>query len=369
MSADGPPREPIAEARSLLAELVDIPSPSGAEGAIVDRIEQICLEWGMTPARVPTETGRDCLVVGPEDPALAIAAHVDTINPTWPAGATIDGDVVRGLGAADDKGGVVACLLAARRLTETGASLDELGVAFAFPVDEERGGSGSRALAIALRPRYAIALEATGFATGRSEIGDVEAVVHVEGRSAHGSRPDLGENAIDAAIAMINDLPSLGLESHEHDLLGSSSAEIASISAGTEFNTVPDQCSFRLEIKVVPGQGSAATVAALEELASRHSGRVELIEVTEPFETPPGSRLVTELDAATRAVTGEGSEPIGVPAWTDAHNFAVFGGSEAVVFGPGDFETAHTPEEHIDASRVAECAEIFAELAARGWRG
>lgn len=369
MSADEPdPGGAVAEARSLLVELVDIPSPSGSEGAIVDRIEALCLDWGLTCSRVPTETGRDCLVLGPGDPELVIAAHVDTIDPPWPAKATSDGDVVRGLGSVDDKGGVVACLLAARRLSGEGRSLGELGVCFAFPVDEERGGSGSRALGIALRPRYAIALEATGFATGRAEIGDVEALIHMLGRSAHGSMPDLGENAIDAAIRLINDLPKLELDRHEHDLLGSSSIEIGSIAAGTDFNTVPDRCSFRVEVKVVPGQGSAATVAALERLAAQHGGRVELIEVTEPFETPPDSRLVTELDAATRTVTGEGSEPIGVPAWTDAHNFVVFGGAEAVVFGPGDFATAHTAEEHIDAGRVAECADIFARLAARGWR-
>ena len=116
MSADEPaPADAVAEARTLLAELVDIPSPSGSEGAIVDRIEALCLDWGLTCSRVPTETGRDCLVLGPGDPELVIAAHVDTIDPTWPARATIDGDIVRGLGAADDKGGVVACLLAARR--------------------------------------------------------------------------------------------------------------------------------------------------------------------------------------------------------------------------------------------------------------
>ena len=358
----------VAAARTLLAELVDIPSPSGSEGAIVDRIEQLCLDWGLACIRVPTETGRDCIVIGPQDPELVIAAHVDTIDPPWAAEATVDGDVVHGLGALDDKGGVVACLLAARRLAEEGGSLDALGVAFAFPVDEERGGSGSRALAIALRPRFAIALEATGFATGRAEIGDVEAVVHVRGRSAHGSMPDLGENAIDSAIAIINDLPSLGLEAHEHDLLGGSSAEIGSIAAGTDFNTVPDRCSFRVEIKVVPGQGSATTVAALERLAAGHDGRVELIEVTEPFETPPDSPLVVALDEATRETTGEGSGQVGVPAWTDAHNFVFFGGSEAVVFGPGDFATAHTPEEHIDAGQVVECAQIFTRLAERGWR-
>ena len=73
-----------------------------------------------------------------------------------------------------------------------------------------------------------------------------------------------------------------------HDCSGASRREIGSIAAGTDFNTVPDRCSFRIEIKVVPGQGAAETVAALERLAAEHGGRVELIEVTEPFETPAG---------------------------------------------------------------------------------
>jgi len=360
-------RDP-AEARDLLAELVDIPSPSGAEGRIVDRIEELCLDWGLAPTRVGTETGRDCLVLGPRSPVLAFAAHVDTIAPTWPAGARIDGDVVAGLGSVDDKGGVVACLLAARELERSGAGLDELGVAFTFPVDEERGGSGSRALALALRPRYVVALEATDFATGTTEVGDVEAIVHVHGRSAHGALGGIGDNAIDSAVALINAIPKLGLEAHTHELLGSSEAEIGSIRAGTDFNTIPDRCSLQIGIKVVPGQGSPETVAALERLAAEHRAIVELVEVTEPFETPADSPLVTGLDAATREVLGSGSERIGVPAWTDAHNFVAFGGSEAVVFGPGDFATAHTPEEHCDAGAVAECAAVFTALAAGGWR-
>lgn len=368
MSEAGPTPEEVSTARDLLAELVDIPSPSGSEGAIVDRIEQLCGGWGLATSRIPTETGRDCLLAGPRDPALVIAAHVDTINPPWPARAVVDGDIVRGLGSVDDKGGVVACLLAAERIESSGGSLDELGVSFAFPVDEEMGGSGSRALAIELRPRFAIALETTGFATGSAETGGVEARIVFTGRAAHGALTDVGDNAITPAIAFVNALPGLDLERHSHDLLGRSSAEICAIEAGNDFNTTPDRCTIRLEIKVVPGQGAANVVADLERLAGEHGGRVELIEVTQPFVTDPGSRLVRELETATVATVGAHPGPVGVPAWTDAHNFVVFGGSEAVVFGPGDFTTAHTEDEHIDCGRVVECAHIFSLLAESGWR-
>jgi len=353
-------------ARALLAELVDIPSPSGAEGRIVDRIEELCAGWGLGAERIGSETGRDSLHVGAAAPALLIAAHVDTIDAPWGAAARVEGDVVHGLGALDDKGGVVACLLAARELGV--AELGRSGVAFAFPVDEERGGAGSRALALALRPRYAIALEATGLATGISEVGDVEAVVHLHGRAAHGSIGELGDNAIDRAIGFVAALDELDPGRHDDPLLGCPRHEVGAIAAGATHNVIPDRCSVRVTFKAVPGQSPRTIVADLDRLASAHGGHVELVEVTEPFTTATDSPLVLGLDRACRTALGRGSEPIGVPAWTDAHNFVTFGGAEAVVFGPGDFVTAHTPEEHIDVAAVLECAAVFTELARQGWR-
>ena len=120
---------------------------------------------------------------------------------------------------------------------------------------------------------------------------------------------------------------------------------------------------------MVPGQDGPATLAALEALAAEHGGYVEIVEMTEPFETPADSPLVTSLIELTEKRTGEAPEPIGVPSWTDAHNMVDFGGAEAVVYGPGDFTTAHTPQEHIDVNRIVECADVFVELASasRSW--
>lgn len=359
-------RAQLDEARSLLAELVEIPSPSGAEGPIVERIEELCEGWGLAPERIGSETGRDSLLVGASKPELLIAAHVDTIDAPWGAAARIEGDVVHGLGALDDKGGVVACLLAARELGDP--ELDRLGVGFAFPVDEERQGGGSRALALALRPRYAIALEATGLATGIHESGDVEAIVHLHGRAAHGALGELGENAIDRALTFAAALDELGLAAHSDPLLGSSRYEINSIAAGSDHNAIPDRCSVGITVKVVPGQSAGAVAADLDRLAAAHGGHAELVEVTEPFTAAADSPLVAGLDRACRESLGRGSEPIGVPAWTDAHNFVTFGGAEAVVFGPGDFATAHTPDEHIDVGEITACSAVFTVLARRGWR-
>src|SRR5699024_7280621 len=131
---------------------------------------------------------------------------------------------------------------------------------------------------------------------------------------------------------------------HDDPLLGTSRHEIAAIAGGASHNVIPDRCSVRIEIKAVSGQSPRAIVADLDRLAASHGGLVELVEVTEPFATPADSPLVAGLDRACMTALGHRPERIGVPAWTDAHNFVAFGGAEAVVFGPGDFATAHTPE-------------------------
>ena len=355
----------LEEATALLSGLVSIYSPSGGEGRIVDHVEQLCQADGLSVRRVPAEVGRESLVVGAyPEPVLAIAAHLDTITPTWPEATAprVEGGTLHGLGSVDDKGGVAACLLAARWLARDGVSLDDLPAVFAFPVDEETGGSGSRSLAIDLSPRFAIALEGTGLDAGVVECGDLEGLVHVRGVSAHGALAELGENAAHAAAKLIASLDDLELDAHQHPILGKSLASVTEVATGDGMNVVPDVCTLRLRVRMVPGQDLAATIAEVESFADRFGGELQMVEGTAPFELPADSPLRLAVDDATESLTGRRPEPIGVPSWTDAHNFVDFGGAQAMVFGPGSIETAHTPAEHIEISQVVSCAKIFMEL-------
>ena len=355
----------LNEATSLLSDLVSIYSPSGGEGRITDHIEALCQREGLTVRRVPAEVGRDSLVVGASrSPVLAIAAHLDTITPTWPDATTprVEDGVLHGLGSVDDKGGVAACLLAALWMKRDGIDLDELPAVFAFPVDEETGGSGSRSLAIDLSPRFAIALEGSELNAGTVECGDLEALVHVRGVSAHGSLTELGDNAAHSAAAFIASLNELGLDSHVHPVLGPSMASVTEISTGDGMNVIPDTCTLRLRVRLVPGQDLAGLISEVEDYAKEFGGDVQMIEGTVPFELAEDSPLRLAVDAATETVIGLRPETIGVPAWTDAHNFVDFGGSEAMVFGPGSIESAHTPAEHIELDQVVDCAKIFMNL-------
>ena len=292
-----------------------------------------------------SELGRDSLVLGRAiEPALAFVAHVDTIAAPWPAAARIEGDVVHGLGSADDKGGVVACLLAARDLVADGEDLDRLEVAFAFPVDEERGGSGSRTVALELAPRRAIALEATGLRVGVVETGDIDVWVHVRGRSAHGALTDAGENAIHGAVRADRGRSGGSGSRRTRTRCSAPRRPRSGRSRAVPTSTpCPTAAASSSRSGCVPGQDGDATLAALEGLAAEHAATVEVVEMTEPFEAAPDSPMVAALERLTTEVAGEERERIGVPAWTDAHNMVDFGGAEAVVYGPGDFSVAHLP--------------------------
>lgn len=355
----------LDEARELLTELIAIPSPSGGEGRIIDWIEAWATAHGLTTRRVPSEIGRENLVLGAStEPALAIVAHVDTVTATWPAATEprFEGNLVHGLGAVDDKGGVTACLLAALRLAESGSDLDRIPAVFAFSVDEETGGNGSRALAIDLTPRFMIALEGSELRPGVVECGDLEALIHVHGVSAHGSLGELGDNAVHTAARLITELPKLRLGGYQHPLLGESVSSVTEIGSGDGMNVVPDVCTLRLRIRLVPGQDLSETIRLIEDFAAGYNATVQLVEGTVPFELPPDSPLLVAVGDAVTSVRGEAPEAIGVPAWTDAHNFVDFGGSEAMVFGPGSIATAHTPAENIDVAEIVECSRIFTRL-------
>lgn len=359
-------KDDLAWAIEELARLIEIPSPWGEEGPILAHLERRAAELGVPARRVPVDEGRwNLLVATSERPDLVLVAHVDTIRPTWewrPI-AEIDGSVVRGLGAQDDKGGVATLLLLLRWF---GAALPE-GVGLAFTVDEEWGGTGSAALAEAARPRAVVALEGTAGRVCTAEAGYVEAWIHVAGKSVHGSLIEEGDNAAVRAARLILELQEHPLSREPaHPLLGTSAVGIEEVHAGGPLFVVPGEARVRVDVRLAPPVRAERALDALREVAGRHGGAVELIEMAEPFETPVDAPLVSALVRAVREVTG--TEPAfgGMPSWTDAHSFVERAGSEAVVYGPGHLRAAHRPDEWIDAGEIVDAARVLSALV-RSW--
>lgn len=359
--------ELLAWTRDELVRLIEIPSPFGEEARILEHLEERLTALGHPPRRVDAGEAGWNLVVGPPAPDLLLVAHVDTIRPTWewePI-ARVDGTRVAGLGAQDDKGGVAALLLALRLLGEDGPVPGAVGVA--FTVDEEWGGRGSRAVAGALGPRAAVALEGTGGAVCTAEAGYAEAWVRFRGRGVHGSLVEEGDNAAVRAARFVVDLPGLPLASAPaHPLLGASLASVEELHAGGPIYAIPERAEVRVDVRIAPPLGPEAALEQLRDLAARHGGEVEPIEGSVPFEVSEDAEVVRALRAAAREVTGSEPPLGGMPSWTDAHSFAERG-TEAVVYGPGHLRAAHRPDEWIDVQEVVTAGRVLAVLA-RSWR-
>jgi acetylornithine deacetylase/succinyl-diaminopimelate desuccinylase-like protein len=361
-----------AWARDELVRLVGIPSTSGKEAEIIAYLEARAAELDLPARRDPVATGQDNLVVGPSpQPDLAVVAHVDTVTPSWEWSGTAEvrGDEVWGLGAVDDKGSVTAALLALVMARAAGMPIDESPACLGFTVDEEEGGTGSIALARSLRPRHALVMESSGFDMAVAEAGVVEAVLAVHGRSAHGSLPELGDNAVVKAARLVLDLDSLPFLSIPHPLLDSAIV-VLQLHGGSDLHAVPDLAEIHVDTRLAPGLAADEVLSEVASLAARHDADVRTIELADPWETPASSPFVGALRRAIEATLDRSPEAFCFPAWTDAHNMVELGGSEAVVFGPGPrASTAHRPDDHIDVRDVVRCALVLRRLFLDLWRG
>jgi acetylornithine deacetylase/succinyl-diaminopimelate desuccinylase-like protein len=295
-----------------------------------------------------------------------LTAHMDTVRATWDwdGRAVVDGDTVHGLGALDDKGSVVACLLALLLAREAAGDLATLPVSVGLTVDEEEDGNGSIALAALARPRHVIALEGTELEVCVAEAGALECFIVVPGRSHHGSRPELGDNAVHKAFELARELLVLPVLTRSHPELPDTMNNIAFVQefvGGSDLHVVPDSARLRIVARL-GGVGDAAEAQqAIEDLCTRWGAAFELIEAVDPVLTSHDAPVVTLLGDAARRVTG--SEPVltAMPSWTDAHSFAE-AGSTAVVFGPGTLRYAHRHDEHIDVREIVTSARILADV-------
>ena len=220
-------------------------------------------------------------------------------------------------------------------------------------------------MAQALRPRFVVGLEGTELGAGLAEGGFVEVWIHVRGTAVHGALRELGDNAIEKALALVAEVQAHPGSAYEHPLLGRNIPMVWEIRGGQPLNIVPDACSVHLDWRVTPGGPSSAELFDwLVEAAARVDGDVEVVEVVEPFETNPDAALAQALAGAVRRTTGTTPAATGMIAWTDAHNFVDHGGSQAVVFGPGHLRNAHRPDEFVSITDVVTCARSLASLIA-----
>jgi acetylornithine deacetylase len=307
--------------------------------------------------------------------SLMLYGHMDTVGVGGMAepfsGAVREGRMY-GRGTYDMKGGLAACLAAAKAIVESGTELagDLLvcGVA-----DEEVASLGMFDVLKHVKPDAAVVTEATELDVCLAHKGFCWIEVETVGRAAHGSRVDEG---IDANLRMgrfLSRLEELERELRRrpaHPLVGPPSLHAGVLRGGSAPSIYAASCHLEVEWRMVPGETEAGCVAELQVIADRlaaedttFQARVRPLLTRGAFEVAQEASVVQAVTAAAADVRGQRPAFLGHSFWMDAAILAA-AGVETVVIGPSG-AGAHADVEWVDLGSVHRLAAILARTAAQ----
>ncbi len=303
---------------------------------------------------------------------LLLNAHMDTVGTAGmeaPLEPRVEEGRLYGRGAYDMKTSLAAILLAGARARALGLRGDVIVAAVA---DEEVASVGSAAVARSVHADAAIVAEPTGERLAIAHRGFVWLEIETTGVAAHGSRPDLGVDAIAKTGRILTGIEELDRSLRavpSHALLGSGSLHASLIEGGVELSTYPDRCVVRAERRTIPGETRDSVEDELRAVVARAQAADPEVRAEaramferEPFEQVADAPFVAVARRCAAVVLGREPELVGVPFWTDAAIFSA-AGIPTVVFGPVG-EGAHANVEWVELDSAARCAEAYLAVAA-----
>ncbi len=341
-------------------------------------------------------------------PLVHLNGHFDVV----PAGAgwTCDpfGGLVRdgriyGRGACDMKAGIAAAVFAAEAIRRAGVELAG-SIEISGTVDEESGGfAGAAWLAgqgILQAGRVDAVIIPEPLNVDRICIGHRGVYwfeVETRGRTAHGSMPFLGVNAV-ASMGRVLDrlrtvlvprlasrrtsMPVAPAEAR-HGTLNVNGIAGGQPVDGIQTPCVADRCRAVFDRRFLIEEGFDATKAEIVALLAELADEVPDLDyelrdllVVPPVRTPDGSPVIRALERGIRHVLGRDATHVASPGTYDHKHVERIGGiRDCVAYGPGILDLAHQPDEWcgiddlLAATRVLALAllELTRTLGTGGW--
>src|SRR5579862_4603723 len=321
---------PLPDLATRTLQLVDVPSESRSEAALVDLVRKV------VPGDPVYDDG-EVLLYG--DGPIVLAGHLDTVPAQGNIPGRIDGGAVHGLGASDMKGGVAVMLELARA---------GLGARYVFFTREEvplvesplPGVFQSGTLE---GVELGILLEPTDCILHAGCLGNLQARVDFRGESAHSARPWTGRNAIHALVEGLGPVAALAPIDVELDgLVYREVLSVVRVEGGIAQNVVPGLASAELNFRFAPGRSRDEAEARLRELVP--AGELHVLH-NSPAALPA-------LDNAHIARLRELVHDVAPKqAWTPVAQFAEQG-IDAINYGPGATAYAHKVDEQVPIANL-----------------
>ena len=349
----------------LLKRILDIYSPSGKEEDIVDFLHRYMKRRQLPVIRQEVDEGRYNLIVSPsgKEADFAFIGHLDTVTAydLEDLDSQQNGDVIRGLGAADMKGSCAAMVEAFTCLWEQGYR--DIPLAIALVVGEEEEGDGAEELVKDYHFPWAIIGEPTDLKPCLSHYGYLEIQLTTSGDRLHASLAHQGRNAVQDMLKALLKI-SRYLEKERPEIV----YNIRDLySSGGGF-VVPDGCEAWLDLHLPAAAPVAELTLELEEIVEREQNEHPSLDAAIRFTTIHSGYELPEkgpIIGALKTIYQERFipwEPLPFPSHSDA-NQLWSAGVKPVILGCGQLEKAHSPEETISFKQVVTASEIYLELA------
>lgn len=381
-------------ATELTQKLVSFQSinPPGNESAVLEFIGQWLKALGFEVEVLTFGDQRANLVAryGPQDRPVCLSGHIDVVPlgaAPWsedPFGGEIKDGRLYGRGSCDMKGGIAAFLIAARDFIEKSPTLKD-GLILIITGGEETGCTGARALIeqmTAPAAKLLVIPEPTSNEAVIAHKGVAWLRLMTRGKTAHGSMPEQGVNAILKMARALLALQATPLPGQPHPVLGTATMNVGVIEGGLNTNSVADRCWANVDIRLTPNCSSKDIDRWLADAAPEVEVEQVLAQCPSVFTDPHDTTLAQVLGELHRA--GLLAHPSGKvieqapcaghshhdwdPAddvtravyFTDASVLkAWLGEAPTLIIGPGDGFMAHQTDEYIEIDRLEQSVKIF----------
>ena len=275
---------------------------------------------------------------------------------------------IYGRGASDMKGGIASFLHAISMIDRSNIHPDQGAVILHLVSDEEshgHQGMGFLTRKRVIRGDAAIVGEPTDLDPVITQKGALWLRISTIGKSAHGSRPHLGINAIEKMKKAIDQLNSISLE-EEHPLLGKPTFSIGTIQGGTKINIVPERCEIELDRRMLPSEEKEKILREIKEAFDSlqlqdplFQYEIEEIDFAEPSEINLDEEIVRISTEAIKEVRGEMPRIKGFSGFTDSRFYIKEFRIPTLILGPGGTDQSHTTNESVEVDALVQAAQIY----------
>jgi succinyl-diaminopimelate desuccinylase len=287
--------------------------------------------------------------VGPaEGPSVIWHGHLDVV-PGHPEQfePRVDGDRLIARGAYDMKGGLAAMMLALKDVAEQDRTRVRLVVAPDEESEELDVRSTDQLVRDGLRADFAITGEPTDLHIGVQAKGVLAMRIEVSGRSAHGSTPWEGDNAVLKAVDAFRQIEALPFARESSELFDRPSINLGRLHGGDAVNKVPDLSIMAVDVRYLPGQDPQEILAQVRAIPGVTITKTFVHRPAIVSRSNPYVRMLCE--AVGRSVSGEATS-VGRDGASDALSF-LDAGIPAVEFGPAG-GGHHGPDEWVSISSL-----------------